>query len=722
MDTLIGKTLGRYRLESSLGVGGMAEVYRASDDRLGRAVAVKVVLPIYAGSEEFRQRFLREARLVAALEHPNVVPIYDFGEEGGLPYLVMPLFEGGALSSRLDGAPLSPAQVARWLRDLAAALDAAHRAGVLHRDVKPSNVLIDKNGRALLADFGIALAAGVATRLTVTGTVIGTPGYMAPELAAGEAASPASDRYALGVLAYELLTGAPPFVGESPLAVLSQHATRPVPPVSTRLSGAPPGLDPLFASMLAKAPLERPASAGEFAEELGRMFAGEGTAPTLSLTGTAPVRSTAASTGAGTRAASPPSSALTVLSLEPAPGRRRDLLRALAAAALLLASAAGGAWLWQRFSAPPAGLAEEEVGRTDDAAAVAEGAADEPAAGAREVPNGLGASPPPAPPAAAGAEASAQKTPAASPLPSGARGPALHAGPGGEDRPGGAGDPRQSPFARRGQEGAGALPLSQRPRLRPRPGIAGEGGRARGEIPGREAPATEAEFLRLKERAEAAAARNADGNTGGAMSAFAEGGLAYLAGDEAKAGDSLAEVQKLGGMPVMMVAAGPLWVIRDRAPGSPFQPWELAVAFGDGRGAGLAAVDERLASAPEDLRARFGRAYLSRLHGRHELAIADAAACHEQAGEAGELKKSFLAAFLADEHAALGHWADALAWYRQAIAGGGKAAGALALEAARIAEEKLGDRQAAAEMLTAACKAGNVMACRRAEALGGREP
>ncbi len=155
MSKLIGTAVGRYQIEALLGIGGMAEVYRAVDRELGRTVAVKVVLPHIAGQIEFRERFQREARLVAALEHPNIMPVYDVGEHEGLPFLVMPFYDGGSLASRLDGKPLPGPLVVRWLRDLAQALDAAHAAGVLHRDVKPSNVLIDGFGRALLADFGV---------------------------------------------------------------------------------------------------------------------------------------------------------------------------------------------------------------------------------------------------------------------------------------------------------------------------------------------------------------------------------------------------------------------------------------------------------------------------------------------------------------------------------------------------------------------------------------
>ena len=177
--------------------------------------------------------------------------------------------------------------------------------------------------------------------------------------------------------------------------------------------------------------------------------------------------------------------------------------------------------------------------------------------------------------------------------------------------------------------------------------------RGRAEIPGREAPAIEADFLRMKERAESMLERDAEDRTGRTLQAFAEGGLAYLAGDDAAAGSALARMQQLGGIPPLLVAAGPLWVIKDRPPGSDLLPWEAAVAYGDGRGSGLAEIEARLASAPTDLRVRFGHAYLSRLHGDHQQAIEDATACHQQTvGVRASPGASFVAAFLAEEHAA----------------------------------------------------------------------
>jgi len=264
---MIGQTLGRYRLEASLGRGGMAEVFRARDERLGRTVAVKVILPSFASEPHFAERFLREARLVASLEHPHILPVYDSGDDNGVPYLVMPYLQGGTLVERMAAGALSPDTALRWIGELAMALDAAHSHGVLHRDVKPANVLLGAGDRALLADFGIAKSGEAATQLTATGVVIGTPTYMAPELAQGRPASPASDLYALAVLAYEMLTGAPPFSGESALSLLHQHVTTPPPSVRARAT-LPAALDAVFARALAKDPAQRPASARQFAREL----------------------------------------------------------------------------------------------------------------------------------------------------------------------------------------------------------------------------------------------------------------------------------------------------------------------------------------------------------------------------------------------------------------------------------------------------------------------
>jgi len=267
MASLVGRRLGRYQMQALLGKGGMAEVFQALDTTLGRAVAVKVILPAYASQPEFVERFLREARLVAGLEHPNILPVYDVGEDGGLPFLVMPLVSGGTLLTRMRRGKPEPLTVADWTRQLANALDTAHQAGILHRDIKPHNVLLGKDDRMLLADFGIAKMAD-STRLTNTGAVVGTPIYMSPEIAQGKEATRASDLYALAVLVFELLTGAPPFDGDSPLAVMNLHVHGAIPRATERDSLLPKAVDAVFEWCLAKDPSRRPASCAEFAQAL----------------------------------------------------------------------------------------------------------------------------------------------------------------------------------------------------------------------------------------------------------------------------------------------------------------------------------------------------------------------------------------------------------------------------------------------------------------------
>ena len=268
MANLVGRRLGRYELESSLGKGGMAEVFQATDTTLGRLVAVKVVLPAFAQQPEFVERFLREARLVAGLEHPHILSVYDVGEAGGLPYLVMPIVPGGTLLARMKRGLTPPPIAANWLMQLASALDTAHDAGVLHRDVKPHNVLLGKDERPLLADFGIAKMADSSTRLTHTGAVVGTPIYMAPEIAQGKEATRASDLYALAVLGFELLTGTPPYDGDSPLAVMHQHVHGVIPRASERNPRLPKSIDAVFEWGLAKEQAKRPPSCADFAQGL----------------------------------------------------------------------------------------------------------------------------------------------------------------------------------------------------------------------------------------------------------------------------------------------------------------------------------------------------------------------------------------------------------------------------------------------------------------------
>ncbi len=264
-----GSKLGRYVLQRKVGAGGMAEVWEAFDEGLHRSVAVKVVREEVGHSPEFQERFVREARLAAGLEHPRILPIYDFGWDGGAAFLVMPLLSGGSLKDRIVG-PLGARDLIDALGSIASALDFAHGRSVLHRDVKPSNVLLDLSGRFLLADFGLAKSSQISSELTATGMVIGTPNYMAPEQALGRPVDPRADQYSLGVVAFELLTGVTPFRGETPFGVLDKHVRVPPPPPSSVNQALPPAVDPVLARVLAKDPAERYESCVAFVTELAR--------------------------------------------------------------------------------------------------------------------------------------------------------------------------------------------------------------------------------------------------------------------------------------------------------------------------------------------------------------------------------------------------------------------------------------------------------------------
>ncbi len=264
LRALVGQNLDRYCIEGSLGRGSFAEVYQARDGKLSREVAVKVILPEVAAEEGFRERFERVARRSASLDHPHILPIYDIGEQGGLPFLVMPLIKGGTLAQTLIGQPRPVQEVVMLLYQLAAALDEAHAHDVLHLDVKPRNVLLGKGGRLLLADFGLA---------SLRGAIGGTPIYTAPEVAASESVLPASDLYSLAVIGYELLAGEPPFDAADRVATLYQHANSPVPPLAPQLEGVPPEIDRAFARALAKKPADRPQSCRAFVHSLASFAA-----------------------------------------------------------------------------------------------------------------------------------------------------------------------------------------------------------------------------------------------------------------------------------------------------------------------------------------------------------------------------------------------------------------------------------------------------------------
>ena len=247
----------------------MGEVYRAEDADLARVVAVKLLSGRFADNDAIRGRFTREALAVARLSHaPSTVTIFDVGEHGGRPYIVMEYLPGGSLADRLEREGAQPVgRSLDWLAQAAAALDAAHAHGIVHRDVKPANLLLDGDERIKVADFGVASAADLGS-FTEAGTVVGTAGYLAPEQARGERATPASDLYALAVVAFELLTGRRPFERESSTAEAIAHVSAPIPPASASNPVLPPELDDVLARGLAKEPQHRFSSAAELVAAL----------------------------------------------------------------------------------------------------------------------------------------------------------------------------------------------------------------------------------------------------------------------------------------------------------------------------------------------------------------------------------------------------------------------------------------------------------------------
>jgi eukaryotic-like serine/threonine-protein kinase len=259
----------RYASPEWIGSGGMGDIFLATDEVLGRRVVVKRLSERYARDLAIRERFKREALAAARLSgEPGVVTIFDVGEWEDHPYIVMEHVPGGSLEDRLrQGGAQPPAQALRWLEEAASAIDAAHAQGVVHRDLKPANLLLDARGDVHVADFGIASAAGMDS-LTLTGTVLGTAGYLSPEQATGERAGPASDRYALAVVAYELLSGERPFANDSVTAEAAAHVNAAVPSISERCKNLPPEVDEVFQRALAKDPGARYPTAAEFVASL----------------------------------------------------------------------------------------------------------------------------------------------------------------------------------------------------------------------------------------------------------------------------------------------------------------------------------------------------------------------------------------------------------------------------------------------------------------------
>lgn len=338
---MVGRLLnGRYELRSVIGRGGMADVWLAVDGRLGRRVAVKMLHDQGSADPSIPERFEREAHTAARLSHPSIVAVYDVGVDDGKPYLVMELIQGHSLADELATGPLDPRRAVRIAEQVCDALAAAHDAGVVHRDVKPANILISDEGRVKVCDFGIARIADRAqAALTAPATVVGTSSYMAPEQVLGEPVDARTDLYALGCVLYAMLTGRPPFIEGSPVQIAWQQVHQAAVPVTALRPGLPPRLTGLVGALLAKRAGDRPASAVQVRAALTGAAGGTGTAVfagtpgPAALGGGAPIR--------GRAPVRPATQSLPALGEPPAPAaRRRGRLTGIAMTALGAAAVA----------------------------------------------------------------------------------------------------------------------------------------------------------------------------------------------------------------------------------------------------------------------------------------------------------------------------------------------------------------------------------------------
>jgi hypothetical protein len=262
-----GSRIGPFTIEALIGRGGMGEVYRAVHSELSRPEAVKILHPALAAQEEFSARFVREARVMQSLDHPSIVTVYDAGEAAGRLFLAMQLVTGRPLKDRLADGRFPTEATLDILEGIGRALDYAHSRGVIHRDIKPSNILLDTEDRPVLVDFGLAKALG-DTSVTVSSRFLGTPTYMAPEQAAGDPVGHRADLYSLACVAFEMLTGEPPYTQQESLALLLAHSSQPVPRATEREPTLGPAVDAVFDRALAKSPMQRFPSAGAFVEAL----------------------------------------------------------------------------------------------------------------------------------------------------------------------------------------------------------------------------------------------------------------------------------------------------------------------------------------------------------------------------------------------------------------------------------------------------------------------
>ena len=267
MSDLTGQHLGPYEITEAIGSGGMANVYRAVQPSIGREVAIKVLPGHFLQDRTFLERFNREVKVIAKLQHPHILPVIDYGEQDGTPYIVMAFMPGGTLTDRIPAGGMSLDEASRLVDQIAQGLDYAHEQGIIHRDFKPSNVLIDRKGNAYLADFGIARMAEGTGALTGSG-VVGTPAYMAPEISMPGGITPLLDVYALGVTLYQMLTGNHPFSADTPMGVMMAHAVQPIPDIRVQRRDLPDDVQAIISRAMSKNPAERYQSAGELAADL----------------------------------------------------------------------------------------------------------------------------------------------------------------------------------------------------------------------------------------------------------------------------------------------------------------------------------------------------------------------------------------------------------------------------------------------------------------------
>ncbi len=379
--------IDRYEIKGFIGQGGMATVYRGYDPRFEREVAIKVMPKAFLYEPDFRTRFIREAKTIASLEHPTIVPVYDFGEDHGQPYLVMRLMNGGSLSDRLEKSAMKMNDVINIIDRIGSALDEAHRRGIIHRDLKPANILFDQYGNSFLADFGIAhLAGGGGTSLTGTGT-IGTPGYMSPEQIQGQTLDGRTDIYALGVIIFEMLTGERPYKADSAPMMIVKQMTEAVPRLQTLNPDLPHSYDAVVERATAKNRDARPRSAKELVTMLTAAMEDPNYLPPpayippvggttkLPPPPSAKLRPGSATANNATEVMSQPIKKGAVTSPPPATGSSRRWLYSLAALLLIILIGAAAFFLWPKPQDPETLIVvvtgTPEATATPDAAATA---------------------------------------------------------------------------------------------------------------------------------------------------------------------------------------------------------------------------------------------------------------------------------------------------------------------------------------------------------------